>query len=66
MQIRSDDTTLQELLTGAYFVIPRFQRAYSWKAAQVEDFWHDTIVSDESDYFIGSFVISGDMMLLVG
>jgi uncharacterized protein with ParB-like and HNH nuclease domain len=40
-----------------YFRIPRFQRPYSWERAEVEDFWTDTVVDSDSDYFIGSIVL---------
>jgi hypothetical protein len=40
-----------------YLKIPRFQRPYSWERNEVEDFWTDTIVDSETDYFIGSIVL---------
>jgi uncharacterized protein with ParB-like and HNH nuclease domain len=57
MKIESYDSTLDQLLTMGYFKIPRFQRPYSWERAEVEDFWNDTIVESESEYFIGSIVL---------
>ncbi len=40
-----------------YFKIPRFQRPYSWERVEIEDFWNDTIVESDADYFIGSIVL---------
>ncbi len=40
-----------------YFKIPRFQRPYSWERIEIEDFWNDTIVEADADYFIGSIVL---------
>src|SRR5208282_2247083 len=57
MKIESYDRTVDQLLRMGYFKIPRFQRAYSWENAEVEDFWQDTIVDSDSDYFIGSIVL---------
>jgi len=57
MKIESYDRTIEQLLTMGYFKIPRFQRPYSWERAEVEDFWNDTIVESESEYFIGSIVL---------
>ena len=38
------------------FRIPRYQRPYSWEQEIIDDFWQDTIVAEDNDYFIGSFV----------
>ena len=57
MKIESSDRNVEQLLTSGYFKIPRFQRPYSWERAEVEDFWNDTIVDTDSDYFIGSIVV---------
>jgi len=57
MKIESTDRTVDQLLRMGYFKIPRFQRAYSWEKAEVEDFWRDTVVEADSDYFIGSLVL---------
>src|SRR6266496_3867426 len=57
MKIESNDKNIQQLFTMGYLKIPRFQRAYSWEKAEVEDFWNDTVVGCEGDYFIGSLVV---------
>lgn len=57
MLIKPSDKTLQELLEGGFYKIPRFQRAYSWDQENVDDFWSDAIANSDPDYFIGSFVL---------
>jgi uncharacterized protein with ParB-like and HNH nuclease domain len=56
MKIESQDRSVDQLLSTAYFKV-RFQRPYSWERGEVEDFWNDTIAEAEADYFIGSFVL---------
>jgi uncharacterized protein with ParB-like and HNH nuclease domain len=56
MQIKPRDTTIKTLLESGYYLVPRFQRPYSWDRENVDDLWQDAIVSDDEDYFIGSFV----------
>ncbi|MCX6658802.1 MAG: DUF262 domain-containing HNH endonuclease family protein, partial [Candidatus Bathyarchaeota archaeon] len=55
--IKPIDTTIRTLLETAFLKIPRFQRPYSWDRENVSDFWQDTIVAEDPDYFIGSFVV---------
>ena len=57
MKIESNDKNIQQLFTMGYLRIPRFQRPYSWEKPEVEDFWNDTVVGSEGDYFIGSIVV---------
>jgi uncharacterized protein with ParB-like and HNH nuclease domain len=59
MDIKPTDKTVKNLLEGGFFKIPRFQRPYSWDRENVEEFWTDVVVSDDPDYFIGSFVLYG-------
>ncbi len=68
MEIKPTDRTVKDLLGGAFYKIPRFQRPYSWDRANVEDFWNDAIITDDPDYFIGSFVFykeKGDQLFIV-
>ena len=47
--------SIEDLLVGAdYYVIPRFQRPYSWEASNLEDFWNDVVFDNAIGYFIGS------------
>lgn len=57
MKIESTDLSVERLLTGNYFVIPRFQRPYSWEEDNIEDFWNDVAGTSTQDYFIGSMVV---------
>ncbi len=57
MKIESTDLSVEKLLTGNYFVIPRFQRPYSWEEDNITDFWDDVTNSEISEYFIGSMVV---------
>jgi len=60
VKIKPSDTTIRALLESSFYYIPRFQRPYSWDQENVNDFWEDTIVAEDEDYFIGSFVVYTD------
>ena len=57
MKITSIDKEVKQILESGYYRIPRFQRSYSWVGENIEEFWNDTIVDSDSDYFIGSIVV---------
>ena len=57
MKIESNDKTVDQLLKANVFVIPRFQRAYSWEQDQIIQFWQDINDSLGETYFIGSMVV---------
>ena len=50
------------------YIIPRYQREYSWEKEQLEEFWDDITKQikfnydnyQTSEYFIGSLVLIGD------
>jgi hypothetical protein len=69
MEIKPVDVSVNKLLKSSFYRIPRFQRPYSWDRENVSDFWTDALVSDDQDYFIGSFVVfkepSSDKLLVV-
>lgn len=49
--------TIEDLLTGPdLYVIPRFQRPYSWDVANLDDFWRDVVFDNGVGYFIGPMV----------
>lgn len=60
MKISCLDKEIGKLLGEAFYRIPRFQRPYSWDHANLEEFWNDTVVDNDSDYFIGNFVFYQD------
>ena len=57
MDIKPIDRTVKNVLEGAFYRIPRFQRPYSWDKENVDDFWNDAITTTDPDYFIGAFVV---------
>jgi uncharacterized protein with ParB-like and HNH nuclease domain len=52
------------MLQESFYRIPRFQRPYSWDRTNIEEFWDDTIRENESQYFIGNFVVYDDKSAL--
>lgn len=57
IDFQPDKRTIEELFVGAdYYVIPRFQRPYSWDAANLDDFWRDVVYDNAPGYFIGPMV----------
>lgn len=59
MKIECVDKEIGDVFKS-FYKIPRFQRPYSWERENVEEFWNDTIAEQETDYFIGSFVLFKD------
>ncbi len=57
MKIESQDRRVDELLKAHTFIIPRFQRAYSWEPDHINEFWSDVVDSLSQPYFIGSMVV---------
>ena len=57
MKIESHDVSLEKLLQGNYFQIPKFQRPYSWETEQINEFWSDMNSNLGETYFIGSMVV---------
>jgi len=60
MKISCLDKEVGRLLGEAFYKIPRFQRPYSWDHANLEEFWNDTVLDNDSGYFIGNFVAYED------
>jgi len=57
MKITCIDKEMKAVLESGFYKVPRFQRPYSWEKENVEEFWNDTIVEGDIDYFIGSMVV---------
>jgi uncharacterized protein with ParB-like and HNH nuclease domain len=61
-------TILDALDLKRKYVIPRFQREYSWESDELDDLWDDLLENfkyvngklNASEYFIGSLVLVGD------
>ena len=67
MKFKADPRTIKTILeANRKYIIPRYQREYSWEREQLEEFWNDInqqIDFDNNrykDYFIGSLVLVGD------
>lgn len=57
LEIKPQTRTLRELAKSHFWVIPEFQRPYSWTIQNIDDLWSDVLEADEPDYFVGSIVI---------
>lgn len=70
MELHAYTKTISDLFSvKKKYIVPRFQREYSWTKEQVSELWDDiaaniTLGSDDSfiheEYFIGSLVLVGD------
>lgn len=69
MELHAYTRTISDLLSvKKKYVVPRFQREYSWSKEQVTELWEDTVASVTRDssgvftheeYFIGALVLVG-------
>lgn len=70
MELHAYTVTISDLLSvNRKYIVPRFQREYSWTREQILELWNDIIsnISIDSntnllheEYFIGSLVLVGD------
>lgn len=69
MELNAETRSVANVFTlNKKYVVPRFQREYSWQADQLEEFWEDItqqirVVSAKpsfNEYFIGAVVLVGD------
>lgn len=80
MIIKPYDATIKSLLkSGRQFIVPRFQREYSWEKNNCEEFLNDILVSLKLDdgkllptpyflgtmLFVGNFIEKGDKDILI-
>lgn len=56
MKIQCIDREIRQVLESGIYVIPRFQRPFSWDRENIEEFWADSTSEIKKDYFIGAFV----------
>lgn len=60
LEMKANDTTIREFLEGTkQFIVPLFQRTYSWSNRNLEKMWTDLVSvseDDEPSHFFGSFV----------
>jgi len=57
VKINSFDKEIHAILESSFYVIPRFQRPYSWDKDNIQEFWQDAIVNNDDEYFIGALVV---------
>lgn len=61
MNIIPESKSLEKILTGleTKYIVPDYQRDYSWSVNEVETLWADIIVSHSqlSEYFMGTIVL---------
>ncbi|MDL0118309.1 DUF262 domain-containing HNH endonuclease family protein [Halobacterium salinarum] len=59
LDISASEADLQNIFTRSNrFTVPDYQRLYSWKESQWEEFWNDLTSLDEEDtHFLGSIVV---------
>jgi hypothetical protein len=52
-----DKRSVEDLFVGPdYYLIPRFQRPYSWDRTNLDEFWRDVVYDNHPGYFIGPMV----------
>ena len=56
MKIQCIERDIRQILESGTYIIPRFQRPFSWERDHIEEFWQDTTSDVKKDYFIGAFV----------
>ncbi|WP_172251701.1 DUF262 domain-containing protein [Saccharibacillus deserti] len=68
MNFNATQRTIEEVLNmPKRYVVPRFQREYSWKIDEIDELWKDIMLGlkyvdgklTTTDYFIGSLVLVG-------
>ena len=69
MNFKPDEKNIRSLLkSGCQFVIPRFQREYSWDKKNYQEFFEDMInnlvassgVINDDQYFLGTMLFVGN------
>ncbi|MBD5557438.1 MAG: DUF262 domain-containing protein [Desulfovibrio sp.] len=69
MDFKVESKTIQDALSlNRKYIIPRFQREYSWEKEHFDELWNDIINNlqyingkiEPSEYFIGTIVLAGD------
>jgi len=56
VKIQCIDRDVRQILESGTYVIPRFQRPFSWDRENIEEFWNDCTSDVKKDYFIGAIV----------
>lgn len=70
LKFEARNTTINELLYGSNkrYVVPRFQRPYSWGEDELQDFWDDLLQEggERTDLFLGSMILNYNNYNLYG
>lgn len=53
--IKSSTRTIQKCFRECLYVVPNFQRPYSWDIDELDDYWSDVVLA-KGDFFFGSTV----------
>ena len=61
MKVTQEPISITDILKDKSFVIPVFQREYSWNLEQVSDLFYDILdTSKEESHFLGSLLLYKD------
>jgi uncharacterized protein with ParB-like and HNH nuclease domain len=69
MELNAETRSANEIFSpNKKYVVPRFQREYSWKIEEIEEFWDDVVQqisikgskTKNEEYFIGCMVLVGE------
>lgn len=68
MELNAETRSVNEIFSpNKKYTVPRFQREYSWKEEEIDEFWDDIVqqikIKDgkvrNEEYFIGCIVLVG-------
>jgi hypothetical protein len=69
MELNAETRSVNQILSpNKKYIVPRFQREYSWKEEEIDEFWDDIVQQIKADngqllpseYFIGCIVLVGE------
>lgn len=60
MEVRAENLTIEAVLKKGKYAIPSHQRQYAWEKSHLESFVNDISKYEESNYFIGHMVCTGE------
>jgi hypothetical protein len=60
INFEAKDYPLKDVLFASWrYVIPRYQRPYTWEEDQIAEFWND-LVAEDMPVFLGSFILNNE------
>lgn len=57
MKVSQEPIKISDILKDKTFVVPLYQREYSWNLDQVSDLFYDILDSDDNGHFLGSLLL---------